>query len=83
MAKSIHDYRILGLSIVDYILTFIGVIILHSYMWFRADVKNKRTFTQYILSFTFIFITMLGLGTILHYFFNVKSAFSRILGLND
>lgn len=82
--KSIHDYRIIGLSIVDYILTFIGVLILHSYMWFKADVdKNKRTSTQYILSFAFIFITMLGVGTILHYFFGVKSAFSRFLGLND
>jgi hypothetical protein len=82
--KSIHDYRILGLSIVDYIFTFIGVIILHSYMWYKADIKNKqRTYAQYIISFLFIFVTMLGVGTIMHYFFNVKSAFSRYLGFND
>ena len=85
MVKSIHDYRILGLSIVDYILTFIGVIILHSYMWFNANVadKSKRTYFQYYFSFIFIFIAMLGLGTILHYFFGIKSKFSSYIGFND
>ena len=53
-------------------------------MWYKADIKNKqRTYAQYIISFLFIFVTMLGVGTIMHYFFNVKSAFSRYLGFND
>jgi hypothetical protein len=81
--KSIRDYRIFGLSIIDYILTFFGVLILHSYMWYYANVKNKRTTIQYIISFIYIFIAMLGIGTILHYFFGIKSVFSRYLGLND
>lgn len=82
--KNIRDYRIYGLSIIDYIFTFIGVFILHSYMWYYAKVnKNNRTNIQYLISFIYIFITMLGLGTILHYFFGIKSVFSRYLGFND
>ena len=82
--KNIRDYRIFGLSIIDYIFTFIGVLLLHSYMWYYAKVnKNNRTNIQYLISFIYIFIAMLGLGTIMHYFFGIKSVFSRYLGFND
>ena len=82
---NLRSYRIFELSIFDYVATLIGVLILHSYMWFYADVadKSKRTYFQYFFSFGYIFIAMLGLGTILHYFFGIKSKFSSYIGFND
>ena len=43
---NLRKYRIVGLAIVDYIATFIVVLLLHSYMWFNANVKQKRTYLQ-------------------------------------
>ena len=49
---NLRDYRILGLAVIDYVVTFIFVLILHSYMWFYADIssKTKRTYLQYFAS---------------------------------
>lgn len=82
---NLRDYRILGLSIIDYIVTLIFVLILHSYMWFYANIssKTKRTYLQYFASLIYIFISILGLATILHFFFGIKSVFSSYLGFND
>ena len=82
---NLRDYRILGLAIIDYVVTFVFVLILHSYMWFYADISHntKRTYTQYIISLIYIFISILGLATILHFFFGIKSVFSKYLGFND
>jgi hypothetical protein len=82
---NLRDYRILGLSIIDYVVTFIVVLILHSYMWFYANISNKtkRTYLQYFISLIYIFIAILGLATILHFFFGIKSVFSSYLGFND
>jgi hypothetical protein len=77
---NLRKYRIFNLAIFDYVVTFIAVLILHSYMWINAKVNYKRTIAQYFISLTFIFIAMLGLGTILHYFFGVKSTFSHYIG---
>jgi hypothetical protein len=82
---NLRDHRILGLAIIDYVVTFVFVLILHSYMWYYADIssKTKRTYLQYFISFIYIFIAILGLATILHFFFGIKSVFSRYLGFND
>lgn len=80
---NLRDYRIYGLSIIDYVATLIVVYILHSYMWYNANVKQKRTYLQYFFSLFYLFIASLGLATILHYFFGIKSVFSRYLGFND
>ena len=82
---NLRDYRLLGLAVIDYVVTLIFVLILHSYMWFYADIsKNtKRTYLQYFASLIYIYIAILGLATILHFFFSVKSVFSSYLGFND
>lgn len=82
---NLRDYRILGLAVIDYIVTLVFVLILHSYMWFYANIsKNtKRTYLQYFVSLIYIFIAILGLATILHFFFGIKSVFSSYLGFND
>jgi uncharacterized membrane protein AbrB (regulator of aidB expression) len=82
---NLRDYRILGLAVIDYVVTLFFVLILHSYMWFYANIsKNtKRTYIQYFVSLIYIFIAILGLATILHFFFGIKSVFSRYLGFND
>jgi|UniRef100_A0A6C0ETJ7 hypothetical protein len=82
---NLRDYRILNLAVIDYVVTFVFVLILHSYMWFYADISNKtkRTYLQYIISLLYIFISILGLATILHFFFGIKSVFSKYLGFND
>ena len=77
---NLRKYRIFNLAIFDYVVTFIAIIILHSYMWFRAKVNYKRSILQYIISFIYISIAILGLGTILHYFFGIKSTFSQYIG---
>ncbi len=77
---NLRKYRIYNLAIFDYVITFIAVLILHSYMWFYAKVNYKRTYTQYFISLIYIFIAMLGLGTIIHYFTGVKSTFSHYIG---
>lgn len=81
----LRSFRFYGLAIIDYVITFIVVLILHSYMWFYANVSNKskRTYFQYFISLIYIFIAMLGLATILHFFFGIKSVFSSYLGFND
>jgi len=78
---NLRKYRIFNLAIFDYVVTFIAVLILHYYMWVNAKVNYKRTTAQYFISLTVIFIGMLGLGTIIHYFFGVKSTFSHYIGL--
>jgi len=82
---NLRGYRILGLAIIDYVVTFVFVLILHSYMWHYANIssKTKRTYLQYFISFIYIFIAILGLATILHFFFGIKSVFSSYLGFND
>jgi len=82
---NLRSYRIFNLAIIDYVVTFFCVFILHSYMWYYADVADKshRTYFQYFFSLFYIFIGMLALATILHYFFNIKSMFSSYLGFND
>lgn len=82
---NLRSFRIFGLAVFDYVMTFIGAFLLHYYMWINANVKYKenRTNFQYYFSLFYIFIASLGIGTILHYFFNVSSTFSRYLGLND
>lgn len=82
---NLRDYRFFGLAIIDYVVTFIVIFFLHYYMWSNANVKNKnnRTYLQYFFSLFFIFLGALGLAVILHYFFNIKSTFSKYLGLND
>lgn len=80
---NLRQYRFFGLAIIDYIITLIAVLILHSYMWFNANVKKKRTYIQYFISLIYIFIGILAIATILHYFFNIKSVFSSYLGFND
>lgn len=82
---NLRDFRFYGLAIIDYVLTFIIIIFLHYYMWSNANVKNKnnRTYLQYFLSLFFIFIGSLGIAVFLHYIFNIKSTFSKYIGLND
>jgi len=82
---NLRSYRIFNLSIIDYVVTLFFVFILHSYMWYYADVADKshRTYFQYFFSLFYIFIGILALATILHYFFNIKSRFSSYLGFND
>lgn len=82
---NLRSFRIFGLAVFDYVMTFIGAFLLHYYMWVNANVefKQNRTSFQYYFSLFYIFIASLGIGTILHYFFNVKSTFSKYLGLND
>lgn len=80
--KDIHDYRIGGLAIIDLVLTIIGVIIIHYYMWKNPIHKDiKRTKIQYILSLLLIFITFLGIGFILHWIFGIDSRLSLYLGI--
>jgi uncharacterized membrane protein AbrB (regulator of aidB expression) len=56
-------------------------------MWYNANInekmKLKRTYFQYFFSLIYLFIAALGLATILHYFFGIKSVFSRYLGFNE
>ena len=82
---NLRSFRIFGLAVIDYVMTFIGVFLLHFYMWNYANVKFKenRTNFQYYFSLFYIFIASLGIATILHYFFNIKSTFSKYLGFND
>lgn len=84
---NLRDYRFYGLAIADYVATFIAVFFLHYYMWTNANInpimKQKRTFLQYFISLIYLFIASLGIATILHYFFGIKSVFSRYLGFNE
>ena len=82
---NLRDYRIIGLAIIDYVITFVFVLVLHSYMWYYAKISSttKRTYLQYFASLLYIYIAFLGLATVLHFFFGIKSVFSRYLGFND
>ena len=46
---NLRSYRIFNLAIIDYVVTFFCVLILHSYMWYYADVANKSQ-RSYFLS---------------------------------
>ena len=81
-----RKFRIFKLTMVDFIGTFFIAIAIHALLWsYPLDMKNKdkRTITQYIISLLFIFVMLLGLGTIFHRIFGVKSALSGYLGFND
>jgi hypothetical protein len=84
---NLRDYRFYGLAIADYVATFIVVLALHSYMWYYANINPKlklqRTYLQYFGSLIYLFIASLGVATVFHYFFGIKSVFSRYLGFNE
>lgn len=84
---NLRSFRIFGLAVFDYVVTFIGAFFLHYYMWIYAngnfEFKQNKTSFQYYFSLIYIFFGLLVLGTILHYFFNIKSTFSKYLGFND
>ena len=62
----VHSIRVLGISVVDTVLTIIGAFII-------AKVYNINFW--YTLLLTFV------LGEVLHYVFGVKSAFLKMIGL--
>ena len=62
----VHSIRVLGISVVDTVLTIIGAFII-------AKVYNINF--CYTLLFTFV------LGEVLHYVFGVKSGFLKMVGL--
>jgi hypothetical protein len=44
---------------------------------------NERTWVQYIISLTLLYISFIGLGVIIHRIFRIESALSAYLGFND
>ena len=78
--------KLFRIALFDFIGTFFMAIVIHALLWsYPLDMKNKdkRTITQYIISLLFIFVMLLGLGTIFHRIFGIKSALSGYLGFND
>ena len=79
---NIRDYRFFGLAIIDFIVTFLIVIILHYYIWNNPIHKHKnRNIIQYIFSLLLLFITFIGIGFLLHWIFSIDSKLSLYLGI--
>lgn len=84
--KYLRKFKIFNMAIFDFIATFVGVFILHYYMWSNPlDIKepNKRTYIQYFTSLLLLFVAFIGIGVLLHYLFGIKSGLSAYLGFND
>ena len=81
---NLRKYKLFNMAIFDFIMTFIIIFILHLYMWFHPldDMKNQRNIWQYLISLLLFFVSAIGLGVIMHYFFGIKSALSGYLGFN-
>lgn len=82
----LRQYRILGLAVFDLAFGFAGAYIIHLLLWmYPLDIKEKdqRTTLQYLLSLLLIFITVVGLGVIVHRLVGVKSTLSSYLGLSS
>ncbi len=75
-------FRILGMSVIDFVLTFIFVFIIHSIMWFYVVSARNKTTSIYILSFLVVFIIMIFISIIMHMIFGVKTVLLAYLGLN-
>jgi hypothetical protein len=86
VVEDLRKYRIFKMAIFDYILTFIGAFIIHLYIWknpIHTKDASKRTYFQYFISLFFMYITAIGVGVIVHYFFGIQSTLSGYLGIND
>ena len=84
--SDLRKFKIFNMAIFDFVATFICVFIIHYYMWsnpIHMKDPTKRTYLQYFTSLTFLFITFIGFGVILHYLFNIQSGLSAYLGFND
>ena len=79
---TLRSYRIHKIAVFDVVATLLVAIIVHMYLWKHSFyIEDNRTYTQYIISLLIISITFIGLGIIMHRFFNVKSNLSKILGV--
>lgn len=84
--EELRQYRIFGLAILDLSFGFLGAFIVHLLLWtYPLDVKEKekRTVIQYLSSLLLIFITVVGIGVIVHRLVGVKSTLSSYLGLSS
>lgn len=77
-----RKFRILGMSAIDFLLTFIFVFIIHSIIWFYVVSVNHKTLWVYILSFFLLFIIMIFIGIIAHMIFGVRTVMLAYLGLD-
>ena len=84
--SDMRKYKLFNMAIIDFVITFIAVFLIHYYIWTHPiHMKNttERTTLQYISSLLLLFITAVGLGVLLHYFLGIKSGLSGHLGFND
>jgi hypothetical protein len=75
--------RIFGMSVIDFVLTFIFVFILHTISWFYIVSARKQTISIYFLSFLILFIVMIVIGIVAHLAFGVKTVMLAYMGLNS
>lgn len=84
--EQLREPKFLNMAIFDLVGTFIISLIIHTVLWvypLEMQNKEKRTYTQYIISVIFIFVMFLGIGVIFHRIFGIKSALSAYLGFNN
>lgn len=81
----LRKYRIFGLALFDLAFGFLGAFVIHSLLWMYPldiKIKEKRTPLQYMSLLILMFITVIGLGVIIHRIMGVKSTLSSYLGIN-
>lgn len=81
----LRSFRLFNIALFDLVATFIAIFALQNYIWFHPLDKpdRDRDIVQYI-SFTIIMlITSIGIGIISHWLFNVRSALSAYIGINN
>lgn len=83
----LRQFKIFNMAIFDLSFTILIVFLLHLYMWsypYSITEKEKlnRNIAMYFISLILFIIVAIGLGTVFHYIFGIKSALSYYLGFN-
>ena len=85
MLTSLRKTKIFNMALFDIVATFLLSVIIHLLLWnFPLEMnKKKRTYQQFFMSLSLMFIMCIGIGVIFHRIFGIQSALSAYIGLND
>lgn len=73
--QGIHAYRVFDYAIIDVVFTFIGALIL----WYV--IAQQKESCKNVECLMLIFVYLLVIGIVTHYFLGIKTKLNTVLGL--
>ena len=84
--EEIRKVKVLEMAVFDLVGTYIIALLFHAIMWnnpINSEKFERSNFTgQYFVSSLFIYVTFIGIGSLVHYVMGVDSKLLNYLGYN-